>query len=317
MPHGHGFIAATSVNRAGNVAARPTRTTATLPSSSGWRSASSTSRPNSGSSSQTRTPWSASVTSPGDIRGPPPTIPAYDTVWWGARTGGRRTSARTGSPAATDATTVAASAASSSRSGSRPGIVRASSVLPAPGGPTSSIAWPPASAISSARRATRLAAHLREVDRRLPPADAARTHAARARRPRRSAASASARGSGTGTAPGARAPARASAASAIVATPTASSPGTSRASASAAAGTRTRRTPAAASARPIGRTPGTAPDLAAERPARRSAPTRPRATRSCSDPSRIPIAIARSSDAPALRSSAGARLTVIRRGGWW
>ena len=29
------------------------------------------------------------------------------------------------------------------------------------------------------------------------------------------------------------------------------------------------------------------------------------------------MAIARSSDAPALRTSAGARLTVIRRGGWW
>ena len=76
MPHGHGFIAATSVNRAGNTAARPTRTTDTLPSSSGWRSASSTSRPNSGSSSHTSTPWSARVTSPGDRRGPPPTMPA-------------------------------------------------------------------------------------------------------------------------------------------------------------------------------------------------------------------------------------------------
>ena len=75
-PHGHGFIAATNVNRAGNTSARPTLTTATLPSSSGWRSASSTSRPNSGSSSHTSVPWSASVTSPGDRRGPPPIMPA-------------------------------------------------------------------------------------------------------------------------------------------------------------------------------------------------------------------------------------------------
>ena len=42
-------------------------------------------------------------------------------MWWGARTGGRRTSVRTGSPPATEATTVAARAASSSRSGSSPG----------------------------------------------------------------------------------------------------------------------------------------------------------------------------------------------------
>ena len=60
---------------------------------------------------------------------------------------------RIGRVAATEATTVADSAATSSRSGSRPGIVRASSVLPDPGGPIRSIAWPPASAISRARRA--------------------------------------------------------------------------------------------------------------------------------------------------------------------
>ena len=73
-PHGHGFIAATSWNRAGKIVARPTRETATLPSSIGWRSASRTSRPNSGSSSRNRTPWSARVISPGDMFGPPPTI---------------------------------------------------------------------------------------------------------------------------------------------------------------------------------------------------------------------------------------------------
>jgi len=55
-PHGQGFMAATSWNRAGNRMARPTRAMDTCPSSSGWRSASSTSRPNSGSSSRNSTP---------------------------------------------------------------------------------------------------------------------------------------------------------------------------------------------------------------------------------------------------------------------
>ena len=75
-PHGHGFIAATSWKRAGNVVARPARAIATRPSSIGWRSASRTSRSNSGNSSRNRHPWSARVTSPGDICGPPPTIAA-------------------------------------------------------------------------------------------------------------------------------------------------------------------------------------------------------------------------------------------------
>ena len=141
MPHGHGFIAATSVNRAGKVTARPTRTTVTLPSSSGWRSASSTSRRTPGSSSQTSTPWSARVTSPGDMRGPPPTMPAYDDgVVRRAGTGDAAPAPAAGSSPATDATAVAASAAASSRSGRRPGIVRASIVLPDPGGPIRSIA---------------------------------------------------------------------------------------------------------------------------------------------------------------------------------
>ena len=54
-------------------------------------------------------------------------------------------------------------ASSSSSGGSRPGTVRASSVLPAPGEPTSSRSWPPARATSSAQRAMRLTAHLRQV----------------------------------------------------------------------------------------------------------------------------------------------------------
>ena len=78
--------------------------------------------------------------------------------------------------------------------------------------------------------------------------------------------------------------------------------------------------------RPAGSRAGRAPRPSAGRPAptgprrrataRRSARSGPVPARTCSDPSRIPTAIARSSEAPALRRSAGARLTVIRRGGW-
>ena len=85
---------------------------------------------------------------------------------------------------------------------------------------------------------------------------------------------------------------------------------------SASSGTTTLVTPRAPSARHMGRIPGTRRTS----PPRPSSPTRasrPGPARSCSEPSRIPTAIARSSEAPALRSSAGARLTVIRRGGWW
>ena len=78
-------------------------------------------------------------------------------------------------------------------------------------------------------------------------------------------------------------------------------------------GRRSDATPRSASAATIGNMPGTA---------RRSPPSdsspmnahRPLA-RTWSEPSRMPMAMARSSEAPALRRSAGARLTVIRRGG--
>jgi hypothetical protein len=101
-----------------------------------------------------------------------------------------------------------------------------------------------------------------------------------------------------------------STASPSVSTPITSTPSTSRASS-----TRGRRPrPAAARAGQRGDHRQDArhgPDLAAERQlADQRQPVRPGPT--CSEPSRMPIAIARSSDAPALRRSAGARLTVIR-----
>ena len=216
-----------------------------------------------------------------------------------------------GPPPAAEATTVAASAASSSRSGSSPGIVRASSVLPEPGGRSGACAWPPARAISSARRRESLAADVGEVDDGV--AILGRRLAGRADR----VSATLARGSGDGRLRrdlGAR---TASAASTSVATGTGSTPGDERGLGGRARGHDDPADPAPR------RAPSPSAGAQARAGPRRRAPSSPISadpagpTRSCSDPSRIPIAIARSSDAPVLRSSAGARLTVIRRGGWW
>src|SRR5438552_925038 len=64
-PQGQGFMAAASMNRAGNVSDMAARAMHTVPSSSGWRMTSSTLRGNSGSSSKNSTPLWASETSPG------------------------------------------------------------------------------------------------------------------------------------------------------------------------------------------------------------------------------------------------------------
>ena len=64
-PHGHGFIAPTSMKRAGKTAVRAARAMRTHPSSSGCRSTSSTCRLNSGISSRKSTPWCARLISPG------------------------------------------------------------------------------------------------------------------------------------------------------------------------------------------------------------------------------------------------------------
>jgi len=55
-PHGHGFSAATSMSRAGNVSVAVARLIVTTPSSNGCRSTSSVCRLNSGNSSRNRTP---------------------------------------------------------------------------------------------------------------------------------------------------------------------------------------------------------------------------------------------------------------------
>ena len=151
--HGQPLHAATSIVRAGYVTARWPRTTTTEPSSSGWRRASRAARPNSGSSSRNRTPWCASVTSPGLGGTPPPTRPDAEIVWWGARNGRFITSPPRARPA-TPCTLVISIASAIVGGGRIPGSRRASIVLPAPGGPTMRRLCPPAAAISSARRAS-------------------------------------------------------------------------------------------------------------------------------------------------------------------
>ena len=320
MPHGHGFIAATNVNRAGKRRARPTRTTDTRALLQRLAQRLEHVPPELRAARRTRG-RPGRPTSPRRATAAARRRPSRRTtrVWWGDRTGRppdeRR---RPGAPPATEATTVAASAASSSRSGSSPGIVRASSVLPAPGGPT---------------QQHRVAAGERDLERpsRDAPARArprGRPPARRCRGPARGSPprlpvdrrrSPSARGSGTRQRPRrARGDRDSLGRLGHVATPAAHRcPATSRASSSAAAGTSDPRHAPPLRAR--GTSAGS-PGTRRTSPPSPSSPisaTRPGATRSCSDPSRIPSAIARSSDAPALRSSAGARLTVIRRGGWW
>ena len=80
FPQGQGFIAATSIKRAGKLIARWARATEIIPSSSGWRSASRTWRLNSGNSSRNKTPRWDNVISPGFGTAQPPTKATADAV---------------------------------------------------------------------------------------------------------------------------------------------------------------------------------------------------------------------------------------------
>ena len=74
-PQGHGFVAPTSVKRAGRVRRVCARETRMTPSSRGWRRASRTEGANSPSSSKNNTPPWAMLTSPGrNEDDPPPTM---------------------------------------------------------------------------------------------------------------------------------------------------------------------------------------------------------------------------------------------------
>ncbi len=82
------------------------------------------------------------------------TKPARLMVWCGARKGRVRTSASpSGSALATEQIRVISNDSSKSRRGKMDGSARASSVLPAPGGPFMSTLCEPAQATSSARLA--------------------------------------------------------------------------------------------------------------------------------------------------------------------
>ena len=204
---------------------------------------------------------SARVTSPGSSRGPPPTIAAYELVWCGVRNGGVRTRSRIGPSPDTEATIVADSESSSESGGRSVGIVRASIVLPVPGGPIEQQAV--AARERDLERPPRLglAAHLGEVGRRQRRRERRpgprRRHGHGGRRelhPRRRASGAARRRERS-----------ASTASTSRAAGTTSRPSTRRASSAPSAGTITRRTPAPGERRDHRQQPGHGPDLAAER----------------------------------------------------
>ena len=153
-PQRQGLQAATRVKRAGKVSRARARATVTLPSSSGWRSASSASRRNSGSSSRNRTPACARLISPGLGMEPPPISPDDETPAWGLLNGRVQISrSAPRAPAESEWIFVTVIASASVSGGRMPGRRRASIVLPVPGGPTKRTLWPPAAAISSARLA--------------------------------------------------------------------------------------------------------------------------------------------------------------------
>ena len=288
----------------------------TRSSSSGWRSDSSTSRSNSASSSRKRIPWSAREISPGVRFGPAAdhrrvrqrvvrcperraTSQSVDRPVAGGRGDdgdGERRRRRRG---------VAASRGSSAPAGScrrRAGRTAAGRGLPR-------------RAISSARRACDLAADLGQVRHRGAVAIDERwtaTHGPSKRR-HRVEVDRHARYGDRGLP---RPPTGARPPPPRPATRRRRRPRPRRGGLRPGRRRRRRpdRAPARASAATIGRMPGTpVTSPPSESSPRRAVGAEPALV--CSDPSRMPTAMARSSDAPALRRSAGARLTVIRRAG--
>src|ERR1044072_3544807 len=111
----------------------------TSPSSRAVRSASSLWGPSSQASSRNRMPRCALLIAPGLARPtPPPTRAGPDVEWCGATKGATVMSGASGdSKPATECTAVTDRDCSIDRLGRRPGSLRASMVLPVPGGPTS------------------------------------------------------------------------------------------------------------------------------------------------------------------------------------
>ena len=272
----------------------------TARSSSGWRSISSTERGNSSSSSRNSTPLCASEISPGRTVGPPADQARrrHRVVRRAERARARPAPSR---PAGRRSNTPSSSPAPRrTPSGGRiPGSRWASMVLPEPGGPTNSRLWPPAAAISSARRGTscpRTSARSSVVARRGAPVATPAWPRAPARRARLAAQQRHQRGRGS-AAPARRRRRR--------------SRPRRRCRAGRPAGARRARAPRRRSAA------RRAPAAACRRaPARRRTACRPaRAASTAPAAASMPTAIGTSNAAPSLRRSAGARLTVVRRGG--
>ena len=153
QPQRQGFMAQTSMKRLGYTAVPAARDTVTIPSSSGWRRASRTSRRNSGSSSRNSTPLCARLISPGWSCAPPD-MAAAETVWCGERKGRCATIGDSGPRQARDGVDLRGlEHLARLISGRMPGMRFASILLPAPGGPIMSTLCPPAAATSSARLA--------------------------------------------------------------------------------------------------------------------------------------------------------------------
>ena len=143
------------MNRAGRDSTPSTRAMLTAPASIGPRSASRASARNWRVSSRNRAPRCAREASPGRILGPPPTSAWVDIVWCGARNGRRPPGPMPlRATPATEWMRATSTASSSSSGGSSPAAARASSVFPTPGGPLSARLCRPATATSTARRAT-------------------------------------------------------------------------------------------------------------------------------------------------------------------
>ena len=177
-----------------------------------------------------------------------------------------------------------------------PGSLRASIVLPVPGGPTMSTLWPPAAAISSARLASSCPRTSPKSGPRGSAGGTSRMRGGGSGRQRPRASSTSRRRSGTART---------------------SMPSTRAASEAFSTGTISRSKPARRAPAAM----ATAPRTGRRAPLSDSSPTA--AQRSSSAPASCPLAdrsataSARSKLGPALRRSAGARLAVSRCWGNW
>jgi hypothetical protein len=262
------------------------------PDSSGSRSASSTRRSHSGSSSRKSTPRCASEISPGRGSLPPPVKATALAVWCGARNG-RTPHASAEKRAASEAITAEASASSSESGGRMPGRRCASIDLPVPGGPIRSSECAPAAAIASARFAF----------------GCPRTSA------RSGTPGVSSRGADVGRSGGIGSrPARCAHTASSVGAGCTMASRTSAASGALAAGSTNAR-PARRAESAI----GSAPRIGRSAPPSASSPANSYAGSSFAGiwpvAARIPSAIGRSKRPDSLRRSAGARLTVILRAG--